>query len=63
MFNFTPNTERPITIHQGTNKLTSLETLEQDFDYALNGYHPAGRILELWDGKTGDRIIQILAKL
>jgi UDP-N-acetylglucosamine 2-epimerase (non-hydrolysing) len=58
-----PNTERPITIHQGTNKLTSLETLEQDFDYALNGYHPARRIPELWDGHTAERIIKILAGL
>jgi UDP-N-acetylglucosamine 2-epimerase (non-hydrolysing) len=33
------NTERPITIKQGTNKLTSLEVLEKDFDYILNGYN------------------------
>ena len=56
-----PNTERPITITQGTNKLTSLETLEQDFDCVLNGYRPSGRIPDLWDGKTAERIIEILA--
>ena len=58
-----PNTERPITITEGTNKLTSLEVLDQDFDYILNGYHPAGKIPELWDGHTAERIIQILTKL
>jgi UDP-N-acetylglucosamine 2-epimerase (non-hydrolysing) len=56
-----PNTERPITISQGTNKLTSLETLEFDFDYILNGYPSKGGIPDLWDGKTAERIIEILA--
>ncbi len=58
-----PNTERPITIVQGTNKLTSLEVLEKDFDYILNGYNPRGEIPELWDGKTAERIVEALAKL
>ena len=55
-----PNTERPITITQGTNKLTSLPTLDQDLEHLLNGHHPGGRIPELWDGLTGQRIIQVL---
>jgi len=57
-----PNTERPVTISHGTNKLTSLETMERDFDYVLNGYHPKGTIPDLWDGRTGERIIEILVK-
>jgi len=56
-----PNTERPITITQGTNKLTSIDKLEEDFDYILNGHHPTGKIPDLWDGHTSDRIIEVLA--
>ncbi len=55
-----PNTERPITISQGTNRLTSLETLEKDIKQILNGNNKQGKIPELWDGRTGERIINIL---
>jgi len=58
-----PNTERPITITQGTNQLTSLEGLGQDMDRLINGGHKNGKIPELWDGHAAERIIEILAKL
>jgi UDP-N-acetylglucosamine 2-epimerase (non-hydrolysing) len=57
-----PNTERPITIRLGTSKLTSLETLNKDIEYVLNGYSRRGQIPELWDGMTGERIIKILSE-
>jgi len=57
-----PNTERPITIKLGTSKLTSLETLDNDIENVLNGYSRIGQIPELWDGKTGERIIEILSE-
>ena len=55
-----PNTERPITITLGTNRLTSLETLQDDINQILNGNHQPGRIPELWDGLTSERILKIL---
>ncbi len=58
-----PNTERPITIKEGTNKLTSLETLEADFAHLLNGCSSKGQIPKLWDGKTAQRIVPELMGL
>jgi UDP-N-acetylglucosamine 2-epimerase (non-hydrolysing) len=55
-----PNTERPITITVGTNKLTSLETLPADINQILTDNRQAGGIPELWDGQTSERILKIL---
>jgi UDP-N-acetylglucosamine 2-epimerase (non-hydrolysing) len=55
-----PNTERPVTITQGTNQLTSLATLESDILRLISGKYKKGRIPELWDGHTAERIIEIL---
>jgi UDP-N-acetylglucosamine 2-epimerase (non-hydrolysing) len=58
-----PNTERPITISHGTNKLTSIEGLFKDIEYILNGYSRQSEIPELWDGNTGQRILTELINL
>jgi UDP-N-acetylglucosamine 2-epimerase (non-hydrolysing) len=57
-----PNTERPVTIELGTNKLTSVANLQDDIDQILNGNHQSGKIPELWDGFTGERILKILLR-
>lgn len=57
-----PNTERPVTITKGTNKLTSLDDLENDIAAILNGSPKKGGTPELWDGKTSERIVSILAQ-
>jgi UDP-N-acetylglucosamine 2-epimerase (non-hydrolysing) len=56
------NTERPITITEGTNKLARIPDLPGYVGDILNGRWPAGRKPELWDGKTADRILSDLAR-
>ncbi len=52
------NTERPITINQGTNRLCKLEELEKQVDSILSGRIRKHTIPELWDGHTADRVIK-----
>jgi len=57
-----PNTERPVTVTIGTNKLTSLKNLEADIENILQGKHKKGRIPRYWDGQTARRIVRHLAE-
>jgi UDP-N-acetylglucosamine 2-epimerase (non-hydrolysing) len=51
-----PNTERPITLTEGTNELVNLTNIEQKSKLILSGNWKKGKIPELWDGKTAERI-------
>jgi UDP-N-acetylglucosamine 2-epimerase (non-hydrolysing) len=57
-----PNTERPITISEGSNRLTTLERLRDDLDAALerraSGTPPP--CPALWDGKASERVADAL---
>lgn len=55
-----PNTERPITITVGSNKLTTPETLLADANEILSGPRRRGACPDMWDGKTADRILDAL---
>jgi len=55
-----PNTERPITITLGSNRLTKLECLIGDVDEALNGPERKGVLPPLWDGHTAERTLRHL---
>lgn len=59
------NTERPETVSIGTNELlgTNPSALEPAMRKLLGGQWKKGGIPPLWDGKTSERIIEILIKL
>ena len=56
------NTERPVTIEEGTNILVGNDRsriLEESFKI-LNGKGKKGKIPHLWDGRASERIVDIL---
>jgi UDP-N-acetylglucosamine 2-epimerase len=58
-----PNTERPITITHGTNRLVTVDTLIPALDTALAAAaDPAARVPPLWDGRAGERIADVIVR-
>jgi UDP-N-acetylglucosamine 2-epimerase (non-hydrolysing) len=53
-----PNTERPLTIDQGTNRLCGLEDLEDNLRDVLTKNISDVPKIELWDGHTAERVVQ-----
>ncbi|MDR0966412.1 MAG: UDP-N-acetylglucosamine 2-epimerase (non-hydrolyzing) [Myxococcales bacterium] len=55
-------TERPITVIEGTNRVVGLSdvTVGQAVDESLAGRSKTGRVPEGWDGHAGERIAQAL---
>lgn len=60
-----PNTERPVTCEIGTNTLVTFDVsaLEVYFNQIVNGLYKKGEIPPLWDGKTTERVLSIIAKI
>lgn len=59
-----PNTERPITVDEGTSTLIGSDAaaLRQRFQEVLDGTYAIGRCPELWDGNSAKRIAQVICR-
>lgn len=56
------NTERPITVTVGTNKLIDSNSLAENLKIILEGNWQTGECPPLWDGKTALRAVACLAR-
>jgi UDP-N-acetylglucosamine 2-epimerase (non-hydrolysing) len=56
------NTERPITVTMGTNKLIDAHSLAENLESILDGKWRKGKRPPLWDGKTAERAVAALKK-
>ena len=54
------NTERPITVTMGTNKLVDADSLRENLQTILGGKWHEGQRPPLWDGKTAQRAVAAL---
>jgi UDP-N-acetylglucosamine 2-epimerase (non-hydrolysing) len=54
------NTERPITVTQGTNRLVAASGLAQSLDVVLADRWPTGSRPDLWDGQAATRCVAAL---
>jgi UDP-N-acetylglucosamine 2-epimerase (non-hydrolysing) len=59
------STERPETVDIGTNELigTDPARIGPVMDRLFAGQWKKGAVPELWDGRTGERIVKILAEI
>jgi UDP-N-acetylglucosamine 2-epimerase (non-hydrolysing) len=55
-----PNTERPITITHGTNRLVTADGLVPAVERALAATTGERDVPPLWDGKAGPRIARVV---
>jgi UDP-N-acetylglucosamine 2-epimerase (non-hydrolysing) len=56
------NTERPVTITHGTNQLCELDDLRDKLGKILDSPPKERKTIELWDGKTAGRIVDVIRR-
>jgi UDP-N-acetylglucosamine 2-epimerase (non-hydrolysing) len=52
-----------MTITEGTNELVTFENIEEKINLILSGNWKQGKLPELWDGKTAQRIVNTLKRM
>ena len=55
-----PNTERPVTIWEGTNQLIEIDQIESEALGILDGNGKSGKRPKYWDGHSARRISEVL---
>ncbi len=55
-----PNTERPVTVTVGTNRLCTLENLPDRIENIFTGNVKAHTVPDLWDGHTAKRVVDAI---
>jgi UDP-N-acetylglucosamine 2-epimerase (non-hydrolysing) len=55
-----PNTERPVTVSVGSNRLTSIVGLDAAIQETLQLPPRIGQVPALWDGQTAGRVLAVL---
>ena len=56
------NTERPITVTLGTNRLVKVQTVEGEVREVLDGPLRTACTIPLWDGRTAARVAHSLKR-
>jgi len=58
-----PNTERPVTVWKGSNKLIKTNEIFDEVKLIVSGNGKKGTIPKYWDGKTAQRIVNMIELL
>ncbi len=60
-----PNTERPVTVTEGTNTMVGADhhRIVEEARKAIRGQGKRGRVPKYWDGRAAERIVDVLRRM